>query len=281
MDKLQRVTDGLHDFYQISLAYDELLVEEHSDFQHIQIVKSKAFGNVLLLDGIIQLTEKDNFGYHEMLAHIPMLAFDQPKRVMIVGGGDGGALSEVLKYASVEDVTVCELDRRVVELCREHFPQFGDPFGDERVRLVIEDAFDFLHDDSSGPFDIIIADTTDPIGETEKLFSEAFYKLMAKALAASGVIVTQCEQMYFDIELIEDMLGIARKLRKNSAYYYTLVPTYPGGGIGFLYISDVAWTSGLDKQYPAEMKYLNPAIHRAAFALPEFVRRRLQLASGI
>ncbi len=265
------VTDYLHDFYRTSLLYQEMLLDEHTDYQHIQVVNTNFFGKVLVLDGIIQLTELDNAGYHEMIAHIPMLAHDNPKRVLIVGGGDGGTLQQVLRHTTVEQVVVCELDRRVIEVSTQFFPNFGQPFDDGRVQLIIEDAFEYLQR-TDNKFDVIIADTTDPIGTAEKLFSAEFYALMAKALTHNGVIVTQCEQMYFDLQLIKHMMDIAKGLVDHPAYYYTIVPTYPGGGIGFLYMSDSPWQKGLGKPYPGKMRYLNRDVHERAFALPEFLR---------
>jgi spermidine synthase len=269
------ITEHLVDFYRTSLLYQEMLLDEHTDYQHIQIVKTDFFGNVLLLDGVIQLTELDNAGYHEMIVHIPMLAHNNPKRVLIVGGGDGGTLQQVLRYATIEQVVVCELDRRVVEVCTQFFPNFGRPFDHSRVRLVIGDAFEYL-ECTDRKFDVIIADTTDPIGEAEKLFTAEFYELMVKALTDNGVITAQCEQMYFNALLIKRMMEIAKGLVQHPAYYHTLVPTYPGGGIGFLYMSDAHWQKGLGKPYPGEMSYLNRDVHKAAFALPEFFREFLE-----
>jgi spermidine synthase len=270
------ITEQLHPFYRKSLLCKEVLIDEQTEYQHIQVIETEFFGRALILDGIIQLTERDNAGYHEMITHVPMLAHDYPKTVLIVGGGDGGTLQQVLRYPSVERAVICELDRRVVEVCRQYFPNFWDPFSDRRVELVIQDAFKYLqHTDNY--FDIIISDTTDPIGEAEKLFTEEFYQLMAGALTPNGVIATQCEQMFFDTSLIKKMMNIAKGLARCPAYYYTLVPTYPGGGIGFMYMSDQLWSNGLNKAYPpGTMNYLNPDIHRAAFALPEFAKRYLE-----
>jgi spermidine synthase len=170
---------------------------------------------------------------------------------------------------------LCELDRRVVESCREFFPEFGRSFDDARVELVIQDAFDYLQR-TEHKFDVIIADTTDPVGEAAKLFSDEFYGLMMAALRENGVVVTQCEHIYLDTHLIKAMMEIARSLAHHPAYYYTTVPTYPGGGIGFLYISDVPWEKGLGKPYPGPMNYLNREVHQAAFALPEFLKRLLR-----
>jgi spermidine synthase len=269
------LTDRLHNFYRISLHYQEILLDEQTGHQHIQVANTDFFGKVLLLDGVIQLTEFDNAGYHEMITHIPMLAHDNPRQILIIGGGDGGTLQQVLRYPGVNLVTVCELDVRVIEVCRQYFPDFGHSFDDDRTQLVIQDAFEYLQE-RNRKFDVIIADTTDPIGQAERLFTIEFYKLMVAALADHGVIVTQCEQLYFDSQFIKHMLGIAKKLAEHAVYYHVLVPTYPGGGIGFLYLSDTPWQNGLSKPYPGKMRYLNHQIHQAAFALPEFLRDILE-----
>ena len=271
----QWLTEQLHPYYRKALHYSHKLVDEQSDFQHIEVYQSEFFGKVLVLDGIIQLTERDNMGYHEMITHIPLLAVGQPKRVLIVGGGDGGSLQQVLRYPSVQEAIVCELDPQVVAVSREHFNFFGDPWSDPRAKLVVQDAFQYLQD-QQGSFDAIISDTTDPIGMAERLFSEEFYQLMRRALTPGGAIATQCEQMFFDTQLIQDIFLFVKQLADNPAYYHALIPTYPGGGIGFMYVSDVVWTHGLDTPYPpGQMNYLNPEIHRSAFALPEFFRREL------
>lgn len=270
------LTEELHSYYRKSLRVKRVLVEEQTDFQFLQVVETEYFGNALVLDGIIQLTERDNPGYHEMITHVPMLAVAEPKRVLIVGGGDGGSLQQVLRYPSVKEAVVCELDRKVVEYSRQYFTAFGDPWSDPRAKLVVKDAFEYLKEPGN-TFDVIISDTTDPIGMAERLFSQEFYELMWSALNPGGAIATQCEQPFFDMALIKDILGFARKLAKNPAYYYASIPTYPGGGIGFMYLSDTPWADGLTRAFPpGQMNYLNPDIHRAAFALPEFFRRELE-----
>lgn len=267
--------EQLHPYYRKELRFTEKLVDERSEFQHIEVYQSEFFGKVLVLDGIIQLTQLDNMGYHEMITHVAMLAVGQPRRVLIVGGGDGGSLQQVLRYPSVQEAVVCELDRRVVEISRQQFLFFGDPWTDPRAKLVVQDAFQYLQD-QQGSFDVIISDTTDPIGMAERLFSEEFYQLMRGALTPGGAIATQCEQMYFDSGLIREIFSYAQSLSRNPAYYHALIPTYPGGGIGFMYVSDTPWTAGLNTPYPpGQMNYLNPDVHRAAFALPEFFRRQL------
>lgn len=268
-------TEELHPYYRKGIRIKQILADEQTQFQHLQFVETEFFGKAMILDGIIQLTERDNIGYHEMIVHVPMLAAAKPKRVLIVGGGDGGALQQVLRYASVQEAVVCELDQRVVDLSREHFVSFGDPWADPRARLLVRDAFGFL-EENPGQFDVIISDTTDPIGMAERLFSDEFYKLMVRALTPSGAASTQCEQPFFDTELIKSIFRSAKALTKNPAYYYANVPTYPGGGIGFMYVSNIPWETGLSTPLPPGVNnYINPEVHKAAFALPEFFRREL------
>ncbi|MBI3161062.1 MAG: polyamine aminopropyltransferase [Chloroflexi bacterium] len=266
----------LHPYYRKGIRIKRILADEQTQYQHLQFVETEFFGNAMILDGIIQLTERDNMGYHEMIVHVPMLAVGKPKRVLIVGGGDGGSLRQVLRYDSVEEAVVCELDQRVVDLSREHFAaSFGDPWSDPRSKLLVRDAFGYLKE-NPGQFDVIISDTTDPIGMAERLFSDEFQKLMVRALAPGGAAATQCEQPYFDTELIKTIYRSAKSLTKNPAYYYANIPTYPGGGIGFMYVSDTPWENGLETPYPpGENQYLNPEVHKAAFALPEFFRKGL------
>ncbi len=269
-------TEELHPYYRKGLRIKRILADEKTQYQHLQFVETEFFGNAMILDGIIQLTERDNMGYHEMIVHVPMLAVGEPKRVLIVGGGDGGSLQQVLRYKSVEEAVVCELDQRVVDLSREYFAaSFGDPWADSRAKLLVRDAFGYL-EENPGQFDVIISDTTDPIGMAERLFSDEFYKLMVRALVPGGAAATQCEQPFFDVELIKQIYQSAQALTKSSAYYYANIPTYPGGGIGFMYVSDTPWQKGLTLTYPPGVNnYINADIHQAAFALPEFFRKEL------
>jgi spermidine synthase len=268
-------TEELHPHYRKGLRINQVLAEEQTPYQRLLIVEAEYFGKTLILDGIIQLTERDNMGYHEMIVHVPMLAAGAPTRVLIVGGGDGGSLQQVLRYPSVEQVVICELDPRVVDLSREHFAFFGDPWTDPRATLLVRDAFDYL-EENPGRFDVIISDTTDPIGMAKRLFSDEFYKLMVRALSPGGAAATQCEQPFFDTALIKQVYASAQKLVKNPAYYYAHVPTYPGGGIGFMYLSDTPWQNGLKNPLPpGTNQYINPEVHAASFALPEFFRREL------
>ncbi len=150
-----------------------------------------------------------------------------PKRVLIVGGGDGGSLQQVLRYPSVEEAVVCELDQQVVDVSRQHFPFFGDPWSDPRAKLVVQDAFQYLQD-QQGSFDVIVSDTTDPIGMAERLFSEEFYQLMRRALTPGGAIATQCEQMFFDSGLIHEIYTFAKSWHAQPGLLPRADPHLPG-----------------------------------------------------
>lgn len=270
------LTEQLHPFLRVGLNVQRIWVDERSDFQRIQVLDVEFFGRTLVLDGIIQITERDNAGYHEMMVHVPALAVGAPKRALVIGGGDGAALAQVLRYPSIEEAVICELDRRVVEVCREYFPAFAWVWDDPRTRLVVQDAFEYMKGQVGG-FDVIVADTTDPLGMAERLFSEEFYTAVVKALAPGGAASAMCEQPMFNNDLIVRLYRFAKTLVKHPAYYYAQVPTYPGGGIGYIYLSDRPWQEGLDKPYPpGRNDYINPDIHRAAFALPEYFRRTLE-----
>lgn len=269
------LVEGLHPYYRKSLKIEEVLFEGTSNFQHIQVYRTAFFGVTLVLDGIIQLTERDNMGYHEMLTHVPMMAVENPKKVLVIGGGDGGSLRQVLRYPSVEEAVLCEIDPMVVEVCRKYFTAFGDPLSDPRARFVPRDAFEYLSENKN-EFDVIISDTTDPIGMAERLFGDEFYRLMVGALRPNGAIATQSENPYFDKELIKSIYQMAKSQFEHPAYYYAHVPTYPGGGIGFMYGSNVPWTNGLERAYPPGVnEYINKDIHAGAFGLPEFFRAEL------
>ncbi|GIU82946.1 MAG: polyamine aminopropyltransferase [Acidobacteria bacterium] len=273
-------TEELYPFARISLNVRQILADEKSPYQHIQVFDTDRFGRVLVLDGIIQVTEFDHAAYHEMMVHIPALAVGNPKRALIVGGGDGAALKQVLRYPSIEEVVVCELDERVIEICRKFFPSFAPAWEDKRVNVNIGDAFEYLQKAPESSFDLILSDSTDPIGIAENLFSKEFYRLIVRALTPEGAAACQCDQPDFNPELVRRLYETAAKLVKNPAYYWALMPSFVGGAIGMMYLSNKPWQDGLKTPYPpGENEYLNPEIHRAAFALPEHFKRTMNITS--
>ena len=192
---------------QMRLKVENVLFAEKSKFQDVLVFDSSTYGRVLVLDGVIQLTERDEFAYQEMLTHIPMFAHAVcPKNVLIVGGGDGGMLREVMKHPGVEHVTMCDIDAMVPEVSKKYLPSMSVAFSDPRLELVCEDAAVFVAADAR-KYDVIIVDSTDPVGPAASLYEPTFYKSMRDVLTADGVIATQGECMWLHLELIEEVMA--------------------------------------------------------------------------
>jgi spermidine synthase len=238
-------------------------------------------GKVFVIDGIVQLTERDSFTFHEMMAHLPLFAHKDPKRVLIVGGGDGMILQQVCRHKEVQEVTVVEIDPMVIQACKEHLKTVpADLFDDPRVEIVLADAADYLQDPAnSNKFDIILADTLDPLGPGESLFEPEFYESMHAALRPNGIACTQGENMWIHFDLVRDLVACCADIFDRAEYATTSVPSYPCGQIGF-----VLARKGSDKScsvpvrqltFQDELKWYNPQMHRAAFVLPQYVKMEL------
>ncbi len=259
------------------------LIEQYdSEFQRIEIYQTKPFGKMLVLDGVIMTTDSDEFSYHEMIAHVPLCTHQNPETVCVIGGGDGGTIREVLKHPSVRNVDICEIDGDVIRLSEKHLPALASSFSDSRVTVYTEDGADFLRNHKN-KYDIIIVDSSDPIGPAEVLFSEEFYRTMKESLHDTGIAVTQSESFFYHLDIIERLNGYARRHFPVVSYYSTIVPTYPSGIIGFTFCSmKYHPIQNLDETRTASfadsLKYYNPAIHKGAFQLPSFVQKRLKLA---
>jgi len=260
----------------LSLKVEEVLYHEKSDFQDILVFKSSNYGNVLVLDGAIQVTERDEHAYQEMAAHLVMCAHPNPKKVVVIGGGDGGVLREIAKHDCVEEIILCEIDQKVPEVSKKYLPALAKGFDDPRVKVQIGDGVKYL-EEQTAQFDIIIVDSSDPIGPAEMLFEKPFYTSMRNALREGGIALTQAECLWLHLDMIKRLVDQSKDLYKNVAYAYTTVPTYPSGQIGFCICS-------LRDQSPSEpvrtlpadqLKYYNEHIHRASFVLPEFARKVL------
>jgi len=195
----------------MSLEVEEVLWDKKSKFQHVIVLKSKTFGNVLILDKVIQLTERDEFAYQEMIAHLPLFAHPKPESVLIVGGGDGGVIREVCKHKDVKHITICEIDEMVIEVGKKFFPSVASAWDDKRVQVVCDDAAKYMETkEAEGKFDVIICDSSDPIGPAQALFESPFYKSMNMALREGGKISTQAESIWMHLDLIK---GLFRKTR--------------------------------------------------------------------
>jgi spermidine synthase len=265
----------------LSIKVKDVLYHGRSSFQEIAILETEKMGRLLVIDGVTMLTEYDEFAYHEMISHVPLLIHPKPSRVLVIGGGDGGTVREVLKHPEVQSVHLCEIDESVVSACRQYLPSLAAGLDDPRVMIFYEDGARFIADHPKS-YEIIIVDSTDPIGPGQVLFQEPFYAHMKKALTDQGIAVTQCESMYLHRPVIEGVHTFARKLYPKLGYYYTLVPTYPSGLIGFFFCSkELDPLAEIDMKRAAklqDLKYYSPEIHRAAFCLPRFVREFLPLS---
>mmetsp|Transcript_17632 Transcript_17632/g.21365 ORF Transcript_17632/g.21365 Transcript_17632/m.21365 type:complete len:328 (-) Transcript_17632:56-1039(-) len=259
----------------MTLAVEKVVTEFRSNFQEILVFDSSTYGRVLVLDGVIQLTERDEFAYQEMIVHLPMFAHGNAKNVCIIGGGDGGVLREVCKHKSVESVVMCEIDPSVVEVSKKYFSDtMATAFRDERLTLLHEDGAVFL-ETTEKKFDVIIVDSSDPVGPAESLFEETFFAQAKSALAPGGILTTQGECMWLHLNLISDVLASCGNLFPVVDYAYTTIPTYPSGQIGFI----MCCMNNVDLSTPAmkvpdhmlpKLRYYNNDIHRAAFTLPQF-----------
>lgn len=264
----------------MSLQVEEVLFNEKSKYQNVLVFKSKSYGNVLVLDGVIQCTDRDEFSYQEMIAHLPLCCHPNPRRVLVIGGGDGGVAREVLKHKQVEIVDMCEIDEMVIEVSKKYLPKMACSFDDPRLNLHILDGFEFMAK-HEGTYDVIITDSSDPIGPASSLFEKQYYELMKKALKPGGIVCSQGECAWLHLDLIRSMQEFCRTLFPAVAYAYTTIPTYPSGQIGFtlgslnpdLKFKDPVRELTQGQIEDMQLRYYNPHIHRAAFSLPEFARK--------
>jgi spermidine synthase len=263
--------DGLMNF---RLGLKEKLFEGQSKFQKVEIFDSEHHGRVLLNDGCFMLCERDERVYHEMMAHVPLQVHDRAKRVLIVGGGDGGTAREVLRHPGVEECVMVEIDRLVVDACREYIPQTASALDDPRLRLHIEDGVAYMRN-SSEIFDVILIDSTDPNGAAQPLFGPEFYADVSRRLAPEGIVIAQGESVFYESEMQSTLLKIANGLFDYSAMFNFSNMTYPGGLWSFMWASRRFHPLSLIRPLGFETFYYNENVHRAAFALPEFQRRAL------
>lgn len=263
----------------LSFKIEKTLFSERSQFQQVDVVQTAGHGAMLLNDGIVQLSERDEFVYHEMIAHVPLFVHPSPKQVLVIGGGDGGTVREVLKHRSIERVVMVEIDEMVVQACRRHLPSVSCALDDPRLELRIEDGVKFVND-TGERFDVVIVDSSDPIGSSEPLFNQPFYERVAAILADDGIMITQAESPFYDHDIQYPMLMNQRPIFKKLHLYLFNNITYPGGCWSFGYASKgICPLKDFDparvEKAGVATRYYNIGIHRAAFMLPTFVKENL------
>lgn len=266
--------------FRISYEAERVLYEIQTEHQHLVLFENRRFGKILALDGATQVTTADEFIYHEMMTHVPILAHGKAEEVLIVGGGDCGIAEEVLKHKVVGRLTQVEIDASVVEFSKEHFPEFTGPvLADTRFDLVIDDGIRFV-EETDRRFDVIIVDSTDPQGPGEVLFSEEFYAGCKRCMKPGGVLVTQNGVPFFQPDELAGSIRKFRKLWAEGTCYVAAIPTYIGGHMAMGWATDNAAlrrtpAETIAQRYDAagrfSTRYWTPDVHKAAFALPRFI----------
>ena len=262
-------------FPAMTLPVKKLLYSGQTPFQKIDLYETELLGKLLMLDEIVQLTEYDEFAYHEMMANLPFYAAEDPRRALVIGGGDGGVLRELGRHPELESIDICEIDAEVIRVCREFLPVTACGYDDPRVKIHVADGSVFIKD-KPAYYDIIIVDSTDPGGPGEPLFGAEFYADLKKALRPGGVIATQAESPYLLPGLVHRLGEAARANFKSVAYASIMVPTYPTGMIGCCVAGDLDVRRPKRQVSPElaqKLRYYNTEIHSAAFANPAFVSR--------
>jgi spermidine synthase len=271
--------EKLHPGYGQAFSIDEVLFEHRTEHQELLIFRNASFGRVMALDGIVQTTERDEFIYHEMLTHVPLLAHGAARRVLIIGGGDGGMLREVLKHPGVVSVTQVEIDAAVIEMCKRYLPNHSaGAFDDPRVDIVIADGVEYVTQ-TQARFDVIISDCTDPVGPGEVLFSSRFYAGCKRCLNPGGIFVAQNGVAFLQLDEVATTARRLGPLFADQTFYSAAVPTYAGGLMTFAWASDDGALRAPDpailqqryRDSGIRTRFYNPQVHAGCFALPQYI----------
>ena len=275
------IEETFHKHWRVALKADRVLHEVKTEHQHLVIFENATWGRVLILDGVCQLTTCDEFVYHEMMAHVPLMALAKPRRVLVVGGGDGGVLREVLKHPSVEKATLCEIDRSVIDLSLQHYPEIAaGSIDDPRSDIVIADGLKYVAD-TTEKFDAIIVDSSEPIGPSAVLHTREFFADCKQALKERGVFVTQNGLPFLFPDHLAETTAALAGLYGRAAPFLCTQPCYFGGPFALNWASDDGDLLDISVKKLAKRRdkrgvgtrYWTPAVHVAAFALPGYVGR--------
>lgn len=270
-------TEKQTDNMSLSLKITNILHTEVSEYQKIELVDTLEYGRLLIIDGVVMTTERDEFIYHEMITHPVLNTHPNPRKVLVIGGGDGGTIREVVKHSRVQEAVLAEIDARVVEVSRKYLPTIAAAYDDERVQIKIGDGIQHVKDHKN-TYDVIIIDSTDPVGPGVGLFTKEFYQSVSEALTEDGMMIAQTESPYVNLEQIEGIYSDIHSIFPIARIMLANIPTYPSGLWCF--------TIGSKKYDPRELdpakipdragKYYNKSIHYGAFALPEFLLAKIR-----
>ena len=266
-----------HSSYKFEI--EKTLFSGQSEFQSVDVVQTKGHGKMLLNDGLIMVTERDEFAYHDMIAHVPLFVHPNPKNVLVIGGGDGGTAREVIRHSGVEKCTMVEIDKMVVDACIEHIPQTSKDLTGDKVNLIIGDGVKFVKE-TKEKFDVILVDSTDPIGPATPLFGTEFYEDLMNCLSDDGIVVSQGESPWYQTDIQKGLIKILDSVFEDVFLYTFSNLTYPGSLWSFTFATkkyhpvkdfkpERVEKSGLN------FDYYNKGIHSAAFALPSFIKKNL------
>ncbi|MDD7910257.1 polyamine aminopropyltransferase [Pseudovibrio exalbescens] len=271
--------ETLYEGVQVSFRADNIIFEQKTEHQDMVLFDNPVFGRVLMLDGVTQVTTSDEFIYHEMMSHVPILAHGNAKHVAIVGGGDCGMAEEALKHKTIEKLTQIEIDQSVVDFSVEHFSAFNTGVvDDERFNLVITDGARYFKE-TEERFDVVMVDSTDPHGPGEVLFTEEFYRDVHATLKPGGVLVTQNGVPFLQRQELVDSISRFARIYNDAYAYVAAIPTYFGGHMTLGWATDDETLrrvplSTLEERFAQagiETRYYTPEVHQAAFALPKFI----------
>jgi len=257
-----------------SLKISKTLRVEQTQFQHLAVVETDQFGRMLLLDGMVMTTDVDEFVYHEMITQVALNSHPNPQKVLIIGGGDGGALREAVRHPLVKEATLVEIDGKVIEASKEFFPDLACAFDDPKAEVVVDDGIAYVAK-HKGEFDVIMVDSTEPVGPAVELFSASFYQQCFEALKDDGMLVVQSESPFLNADVIKMAYEGIMGSFPVTKLYLASIPTYPSGLWSFTIGSKKYDPAQPLNENPNELKYYNPDVHRAAFQLPGFAKKLL------
>ena len=274
----------------LSLRYTgDILHDQQSPYQRVRILESYKYGKILTLDNMVMTTQKDEYHYHEMISHIAMFTHHNPKNILVIGGGDGGTIREILRHENIDKVTMVEIDGEVIEACKKYLPEIACSLNHPKLDLIVGDGISFVKNSLPKTYDIIIVDGSDPVGPAEGLFGNEFYQNCFNALKDDGILVSQGESPKFNEKVFVELNKTLKNIfgEKNTKISLFYVPTYPTGMWSFQYgiknlnhhyqLEKITNKNSIDEFVAKQnLRYYNESIHQASFALPNFVKKLIE-----